>query len=169
MISKLAKGDLSNFYYLVGYSKDTNNKNYVKLDSKDKVNQLFNDLTSGIQQLHNAGLVHGDIKPENILVYRTKRGDLKYKITDFDSVVTIKNYKDNKIHTPGYVPECYNTKDGIPNGEEAKKVDCYAICKTLREVFDNTENFEGKNSKGLQNYAKQLVSKYEKEKSCVFN
>ena len=166
MISKLAKGNLTDFYYVVDFNKEPAHK--TQLDNKKKINKLFTDLTSGIEQLHAVGLVHGDIKPLNILVYETKNEGLKYKITDFDGVVRVKNYKDNKVHTSGYVPECYDTIEGIPNGEEAKKVDCYAICLTLKNIFDDIRNFRKKDAEKLQNYARNLVSKYEKDKSCEF-
>ena len=157
MISKLAQGNLMDFFI---------KKHEYKLDNRKKIYKLFGDLTAGVSQLHEMGLVHGDIKPENILVYKTKKGGLKYKITDFDSVVRVENYKDNALHTTKYLPECYIGKNRIPNGYAAKKVDCYAICMTLREVFSSIENFGGKNPQSLQKYAESLVAKYEKKHSC---
>ncbi len=158
MISKLAKGNLGNFFIL---------KHEHRLDDKEKIDKLFGDLTAGVSQMHEMGLVHGDIKPENILVYQTKKGDLKYKLTDFDSVVSVENYKDNSMHTTNYLPECYAVRGGIiPNGDVAKRVDCYAICVTLREIFSSIENFGVENPQSLQKYAEGLVAKYEKEHSC---
>lgn len=159
MISKLAKENLRNFFIL---------KHEHTLDDKEKIDKLFGDLTAGVSQLHKMGLVHGDIKPTNILGYNAKNGDLKYKITDFDTVTNVENYKDSRVHTYNYIPECYKEMR-IPNGEEAKKVDCYAICYTLREIFGKIENFGGEDSTSLQKRALNLVSKYEKEKSCVFS
>ena len=167
MISKWAEGDLSKFYYL-DKSNDKNIKDpnpVRKLDNEKKVYQLFHDLTAGVDQLHKMGLVHGDIKPTNILGYNAKNGDLKYKITDFDTVTNVENYKDSRVHTYNYIPKCYKEMR-IPNGEEAKKVDCYAICYTLREIFGKIENFGVENPQSLQKYAEGLVAKYEKEHSC---
>lgn len=156
MISKFAKGNLMDFFI---------KKHEYKLDNKEKIRKLFGDLTAGVSQLHEMGLVHGDIKPENILVYQTKKGDLKYKLTDFDGVLSVENYEGNSIHTVDYLPEFYR-QNKIPNGEVAKRVDCYAICMTLRQIFSSIENFGGENPQSLQKYAEGLVAKYEKEHSC---
>lgn len=168
MFADVAEGDLSRFYYLDesvnGKLKDSNLA--VKLDNGEKVDRLFKDLTTGVDQLHKVGLVHGDIKPTNILAYKTKSGGLKYKISDFDTVSEVEGYKDVNSHTYHYIPDCYDARNRIPDGETAKRVDCYSICMTLREIFDIIDNFGGKKPQSLQKHAEGLVAKYEKKHSC---
>lgn len=152
MVSKLAKGDLVNMF--IG-------KHENPFTSKEQIDTLVNDVTKSVDQLHEAGLVHGDIKPENFLAYPRKDGTLKYKITDFDGIKSISDYKDTKeFYTRAYTPECYQSDTAlIPNGEEAKKVDYFATALTLSNIFDIKENFKGE---GLQEYAKKKVEEYKK-------
>ncbi len=45
----------------------------------------------GMQNLHRHGIVHGDIKPDNILFKRTTKGMYTAKLIDFDSSFTEEN------------------------------------------------------------------------------
>lgn len=53
--------------------------------STEKKLVLFRGLLYSFSQLHSKGIVHGDIKPENILIKKTKVGYYTGKIIDFDS------------------------------------------------------------------------------------
>lgn len=47
------------------------------------VEKLFVDACSGLEFLHRRGWIHGDLKPENLLVVREPGGDLSLRLIDF--------------------------------------------------------------------------------------
>ena len=58
------------------------------------------DVADGIQDLHNKGLVHGDIKPLKILVCGDTDEEYVFKITDYSCV-------ENKMNMCTYFPQNY--------------------------------------------------------------
>jgi len=53
----------------------------------------FNQLTEGVDFLHYHRLVHGDLKPQNVLMHKTKSGTI-LKIADFGSAF----FQDGQTH-----------------------------------------------------------------------
>ena len=62
------------------------------LDAQDKVN-LLSDVTAGLSALHQAGIIHGDVKADNILVFEppVPSGQRRYvaKLSDFGSIILL--------------------------------------------------------------------------------
>lgn len=76
LLEELApQGALDNFW---------RNWSFVRLGFKAKLD-FCRDVADGLQALHANGVVHGDVKPENILVFPRKdaRGSFVLKLTDF--------------------------------------------------------------------------------------
>ena len=64
---------------------------------------LCSDIASGLSALHNCGIVHGDVKPENILVFPRIGSQESYtaKLTDFGhSVLAYENLNAPPAFTP---------------------------------------------------------------------
>lgn len=77
-------------YYIVN-EKITGNvgmEEIVKLSEAQKI-LLLKTVAYAISCLHNAGIVHCDIKPSNIMVRRNDCGNYVAKVIDFDSGFTI--------------------------------------------------------------------------------
>ncbi len=51
--------------------------------NKPELNKLLIDVLEGLKYLHNEGIIHRDIKPQNILLGRDKHAKLIAKIADF--------------------------------------------------------------------------------------
>lgn len=74
--------------------------------SEQRASQVMRDIITGVDYLHDLGIVHCDIKPENILC-KSKQWPLQVKLCDFG----LANYYDKSmdstmtamIGTPGYV------------------------------------------------------------------
>lgn len=52
------------------------------------------DIAGGIKALHNAGIVHGDVKPDNIFLFtraniRATIADFSHSLYDMDKVTTL--------------------------------------------------------------------------------
>lgn len=65
---------------------------YTPKDQLDIISQVL----SGMADLHEAGFLHGDIKPENVLYTRDANGELHVKISDFGKTQEIKYDKDGR-------------------------------------------------------------------------
>ncbi|MEX1012656.1 MAG: serine/threonine-protein kinase [Waddliaceae bacterium] len=93
--------------------------------------KLLCDFVKGLAQLHRAGFAHGDIKPENSLVYEDK-GTLSLKLADFGRAEEVKDesktYKGNLRFAP-------------PEGRLSQKGDVYGaaivMIRTLEEEILN--------------------------------
>lgn len=80
------EGDI--FYIVMEYVDGETLKDYVKKHGKLSVEEtidIMEQLTSAIQHAHENGLIHRDIKPQNILIDRNG----KIKVTDFGIAVAL--------------------------------------------------------------------------------
>jgi serine/threonine protein kinase len=109
--------------------------------SRYKINykKILFDIALGIYYLHSYNIVHGDIKPSNMLLFKDKNG-YHVKISDFslsyifDSDIHISN---KNLYTQGYkAPE-------VEEGTCYKKSDIWALGKTYINIYnDNSEDYK---------------------------
>jgi serine/threonine protein kinase len=77
------------------------------------LNKIFHEVIEGVQQLHDLGFVHRDLKPDNIVL---NVEPLKVAVIDFDiSCLDTAVSKDSKIGTKGYYPNWFEVRDGNYN------------------------------------------------------
>ena len=79
-------------------------RNLTRMPFKLKV-ALCSDIANGLSALHNCGIVHGDVKPENILVFPPIGSQNSYtaKLTDFGhSVFAYENLDGLPAFTPPF-------------------------------------------------------------------
>ena len=77
---KAAIGDLRDL------QKHFEKANLSETDAAIQMGNIIEDITNGMANLHKAGYVHGDMKPDNILIYKEeKEGKITFhaKISDF--------------------------------------------------------------------------------------
>lgn len=96
-------------------------------------------LLEGLSDLHEAGYVHGDMKPENCLIYQ-ENGAPILKISDFGKA---KKKKEDDS------PQSYsgNTRFAPPEGKLSTKSDVYGAAISLIRNFE--EMFIGKTGQSL--------------------
>lgn len=67
----------------------------ISIQADEKKNVLICSLLYSFAELHKRGIIHADVKPDNILIKRTNTGFLTGKIIDFDS-----GFLESKLPTP---------------------------------------------------------------------
>lgn len=120
--------DRTRRYYVMELIEGTNLLDYIKERtlSVDNAIALAKFLHKAEAHLLNLGLVHGDIKPENIIVYTTP-GDagIRFKMVDFGSIVEIFSTA-SRAGTPSYLaPERFRS------GAINESTEIFAIGVTL--------------------------------------
>jgi len=89
-----------------------NRKVSIRLDSRDsaiqlkiKIDQIINivdDILNGVRKIHEAGYIHSDIKPANILINSKNRAEISD--WDFLTRLTIKSAADSVVNPPRGTP-----------------------------------------------------------------
>lgn len=91
------------------------------------------DVANGLTALHHCGVVHGDLKPENVLIFQYPDGTIRAKISDFGSATIMSDFtstdgEPSSILLPAYTPpwEAPEVQDAIELAS-LPKVDVYAF------------------------------------------
>ncbi|GAW20369.1 hypothetical protein ANO14919_098740 [Xylariales sp. No.14919] len=149
--------------------------NFVRLKFKSKLD-LARNIAEGIRAMHDCGIVHGDIKPENILIFPRKDADNEFvaKLTDFGhSVFEYSHSQSLPAFTPQWcAPELLLDESGPnPMGfREMKLTDTYSYGLVVlsimigRPFHESVVDFMTPKSNGtMLKDAIELVSKEDRE------
>lgn len=111
-----------------------------RLENRDERNLGTTLLLLGLSRLHEADIVHGDIKPPNILISRHAKARTleRVDLADFDSSATLKKVRASEVPllrgTPGFLSPEWGDQ-GI-----SKKGDVYALGITLFLLETSSRN-----------------------------
>ncbi len=163
LLEELApQGALDNFW---------ENWNFVQMNFKSKLD-MCRDIAEGLLALHQCGIVHGDVKPENILVFprRDANDTFMAKLTDFGHSV----FEHNRLHAlPAFTkrwcaPEA-NSNINM-NFRDMKATDCYSYGLVIlsimigRPFYKHFENVEShKQDDTIFQRAIQLIETEDRE------
>jgi serine/threonine-protein kinase len=95
---------------------------------------VLRDCLAGLQALHREGIVHGDLKPSNIMLTRTGNA----KIIDIGSAIDLRRVGPRRMWSPAYAaPEVLNGGDSTPRSDLA------SLGYVLIEMLAGRPIFEG--------------------------
>jgi serine/threonine protein kinase len=97
--------------------------------SRKERNRIFTELLSAVEYLHKRGIVHNDIKPENIIITRT---DNTLKLIDFGLADNDAHYV---LRTLGCSPRYASPELLNQSGEVDARSDIYSIGLLMRELL----------------------------------
>lgn len=103
----------------------------------DEFRRISQEIASGVAAIHNAGLVHGDLKPGNVMITTGQDGGLgKAVVLDFGFA---KERARVSARRPGAPPDGgtpnYMSPERIRSGGASPEDDCYALALTLWEMW----------------------------------
>ena len=107
--------------------------------------QVLRDCLAALAALHRDGIVHGDLKPSNILLRRTGNA----KIIDIGSAIDLRGAAARRLWSPAYAaPEV------LEGGENSPRSDLCSLGYVLIEMLAGRSPFEG-----LATYSELLEAK----------
>lgn len=121
-------------------------KNHNNQYTEDEIRDFIRDIVIGLDYLHNNGIIHRDIKPDNILL----NGLNNCKITDFNVSSMLENKEEDNIGkkiegTDNFrAPECCQDSTETPD-LKGKPLDIWALGITAYILAYNTIPFKPKN------------------------
>lgn len=117
-------------------------KEYIEKKGKIMHRELISiaiQMCSGIGAAHEAGLIHRDIKPQNIMISK----DGKVKVTDFGIAKAVTS---NTVTTNAMGSVHYSSPEQVRGGFSDQKSDIYSIGITLFEMATGEVPFDGEST-----------------------
>ncbi|MCH7884324.1 MAG: protein kinase [Planctomycetes bacterium] len=104
--------------------------------SKDKALQIARQLCAGLAAAHDKGVLHRDLKPQNVMI----DGQGRVRITDFGLAGFVDQFTGGEIRagTPAYM-----APEQLAGREVSVKSDIYSLGLVLFELFTGQRAFEG--------------------------
>ncbi|KAF5612202.1 serine threonine kinase, partial [Fusarium tjaetaba] len=93
------------------------------------------DIAAGVQALHEIGIIHADLKPQNILIFEDNDRKLAAKVADFGSAVFLNDVRGEVQLNAGtslwQAPECYRPVQK----SELIKTDIYSVALVIANLM----------------------------------
>jgi serine/threonine protein kinase len=121
------------FYYKVTAKVDVSRISVRDIAAMDRDSRILIMLTAAksLDTLHKAGLVHGDVKPDNLLIKELGKGRFAIKVIDFDNCFPVHEppADDQLVGDPVfYSPELLRyTTEEAPGDQLDEKNDVFAL------------------------------------------
>ena len=91
-----------------------------------RLNEILTLVIEGVQQIHNLGFVHRDLKPDNIIL---NLDPLEVRVIDFNrSLIDSTTSSGSIFGTPGYYPSATKWRDG------SRKWDIWSLAAIILEA-----------------------------------
>lgn len=134
------------FYYVMEYVEGIDLGALVRLDGRQpagRVLHLLMQAASALEEAHEAGLVHRDVKPENLLVCNRGRVGDFLKVLDFGLVMDV-SAGDHVARAEGALgTPLYMAPEVISGGEVDARSDIYALGAVAYHLLAGSPVFDG--------------------------
>ncbi|ELP87179.1 tyrosine kinase, putative, partial [Entamoeba invadens IP1] len=135
-----------------------NNKKTQEINIKVKT-KICLDSSKGISYLHENGIIHRDIKPDNILVFTLDPAtNIIAKLTDFGSARNVNTMITDMTFTKGIGTPVYMAPEVLKQEKYTKSADVYSFSITMYECFGWSEAYNTKRFHFSWNIAEFVVS-----------
>ncbi len=114
--------------------------NRVQLMSMMKLEEILLQILAALKTLHNTGIVCGDIKPHNIMVFDDDRGKVHVKLFDFGLAVR-EGKSSNGHEISGTL--LYIAPEVLRGGTIDRRTDLYSLGAMLYELMTGVPPFKG--------------------------
>lgn len=93
------------------------------------------DVTSGLAALHKVGVFHGDLKPQNVLIFKDQFLTYTAKIADFDSSIFVEDLRGPAYGTSETLFWSAPERSEPLTGEQLIKADIYSLGLLLWDML----------------------------------
>ncbi|KAH3766717.1 tyrosine protein kinase [Pelomyxa schiedti] len=117
------------------------------------------DCTTGMSFIHKAGLLHRDLKPDNLLVASLDvNAAVNCKITDFGTCRDTNKTDQTQAYTVGVGTPTYMPPELLSNGKYKQSADVYSFAILMYQVISEKEPYSEINLKSLWKITEFVLS-----------
>ncbi|ELP87795.1 serine-threonine protein kinase, putative [Entamoeba invadens IP1] len=107
--------------------------------------QAFLDVLKGLEYLHTNARVHGDIKPQNIIVFSMEGNGVLCKLSDYWNIREITGIASDVISDKEMINiAIFKAPEVLKGNDPTQKSDIYSMGMCLLEVFQQHEIYKDK-------------------------
>lgn len=130
-------------------------KMYKKKLTESDIRSMFPDIFNALEYCHSLGIVHLDIKPDNIIMTSNK----SLKLIDFGHSVSLLGDQPNPLSTMGTIR--YAAPELLEGGKITAKTDVWSLAVTLYFCITWSFPFPGEND---EDYIKFVIDRTKEPK-----
>lgn len=129
--------------------------------AEEEARRIFCKMVRGVAHLHEDGIAHRDIKPDNVLVHFDEDGEMVVKIIDF-GFATLNSVADLHCGTPNFMAPELLERTGKYS---TLPVDVWALGVTLFYLCEGRYPFKGYDEKDLFRSIRHGIYEFKKLES----
>lgn len=102
--------------------------------SREQALPLIAQMASALQAAHEAGVIHRDFKPGNVILSGGPGGELKATVTDFGLAIVRGQSQKQALPSPAGGTPAYMAPEQVAGGEATPATDVYALALVISEM-----------------------------------